>query len=133
MYFLVYHKPGWYTKKYILFLREITSLKNLTDNHYSGFTNGGTCVIGFTSDSADKTEMTGILNAFESKNALVDVALMNIDKTSTPKTLGVTAAVVPIIVIFKNGKPFKVIQKNDFTAENIAKAIGGGTANITLQ
>jgi thioredoxin-like negative regulator of GroEL len=111
----------------------MTMMKNLTDNDYSGFISGGTCVIGFTSDSLDAADMTNILSEFEGKNALVDVATMNIDKTSTPKTLGVTAAVVPIIVIFKNGKPFKVIQKNDFSVEKITKAIGGGTANITLQ
>lgn len=109
-------------------------LKDLKDADYQDFINGSVyCVVGFYTSGEDSDQMLMLLEEFQKEHASCNVAKINIDQTQTPKSLGVTPEVAPIVVIYESGKPKKALNKATISAENLAASIEGGTKNITLQ
>ncbi len=109
-------------------------VKALTDNEFSAFINGSFySAVGFYHPNSEaKDAMLSVLNEFTQTHGNVDVGTLDISANKSGATYGVSEAIGPIVVVFKQGTPFKAFTSN-LTVDTLAVAMAAPGKNITLQ
>lgn len=108
-------------------------LKKLEDKNFEGFIKDSFySVVGFFYPSVENEDkMLETIENFSETHGNVACGTMDITGQNAPDEYGIGKDESPIVVVFKQGNPFKVIT--DFSADNIADAIVPPGKNITLQ
>lgn len=105
----------------------------LTDQDFATFLSDGYyAVVGFYHPTAaNKDEMLDILERFDGQHASVAVGSLDITGSTVADDYGVDEDISPVIVVFKQKNPIKVMTEFDFDELNSTIAPPG--KNITLQ
>ncbi|OBR91096.1 MULTISPECIES: hypothetical protein [Clostridium] len=107
--------------------------KKLDDKNFEGFIKDSFySTVGFYAPSVENQDkMIEVIEQFSKTHGSVSCGIMDITGQNIPDEYGIGEDETPIVVVFKQGNPFKAIT--DISIENIANAITPPGKNITLQ
>ncbi|QXE17428.1 hypothetical protein [Clostridium sp. 001] len=108
-------------------------LKRLDDNNFQGFIEDSFySAIGFYCPSTqNQDKIIGVIEQFSETHGNISCGIMDITGQNIPNEYGIGEDETPIVVVFKQGNPFKAIT--DLSIKNISDAITPPGKNITLQ
>jgi hypothetical protein len=108
-------------------------IQQLTDQDFAKFlTDGYYAVVGFYHPgAANKDEMMDVLEQFDGIHASAAVGTLDITGSTVADDYGVDEDISPVIVVFKQQNPIKVMTEFDF--DELNSTITPPGKNITLQ
>lgn len=108
-------------------------VKQLTDQDFAEFlADGFYAVVGFYHpEAANKDEMMDVLGQFDGVHASASVGVLDITGSTVADDYGVDEDISPVIVVFKQQNPIKVMT--DFDLDELNSTIAPPGKNITLQ
>lgn len=108
-------------------------VKQLTDQDFASFLSDGYyAVVGFYHPTAaNKDEMFNTLEQFDGRHASAVSGTLDITGSTVADDYGVDEDISPVIVVFKQKNPIKVMT--EFDLDELNSTIAPPGKNITLQ